>query len=637
MPKNILRYLIILIMLSLLTACGSASGESGGSTVVNNDNDDDDNDDDDNNTDDAGNNNNMLIAAFETTEYKATPALAAIKASSAYAKGYTGAGQTVSIADLPYNLEHTDMSGVFAEREPHPDPANRVYNVYNVHGNRSSGIDSFLQVGCRGNEATGCAAKNGHHGTQVAGIVAANKNDSGMHGVAYNATIIPLTIFTADARAKLRSYDGSEPHKNFLAMIDTGTGPGIVAMNNSWGVAERVAVTYKDTKYYYQRPDEFDLQTYSRTGTSDSVLANIPAYATEFDAWEKAVADTVIVFPNGNEKLNSETGQLILYTNPKYDDDPTDNTDVIQAHAMDVLGKDAMGDTITDWGTTANIPHFRATFPLVTTDPNDSTNTSWANPLAGKFLAVVAVDSATDGTNKITSFSNGCGIAKAYCLAAPGYQIKTTNAELVTDADGNYTNESANAYNSVNGTSFAAPYVTGALAVIKEAFPTMTPEQLTTLVLETATYLPLDNMKPTTTCSGGIGLSGVHSCTTTYATLADEDKNNRTEVTKADGTTRYINDVYGYGLLNLDEATKPGYASYVTASNNESIGVLWTDTSLTLSSHFGNSFESIALGIGDVYGRHFVVSPQQINHSPIAVGLDDYMAGLLGENVQSET
>ena len=98
--------------------------------------------------------------------------------------------------------------------------------------------------------------------------------------------------------------------------------------------------------------------------------------------------------------------------------------------------------------------------------------------LSGHWLAVVAVDES--GT--IADFSNRCGLAQASCLAAPGVCVLTTTAYAPTAQrqlpGGRYNTSRCGEiydgqqpdYNKLNGTSFAAPIVTGALALVFERF-----------------------------------------------------------------------------------------------------------------------------------------------------------------------
>ncbi len=75
--------------------------------------------------------------------------------------------------------------------------------------------------------------------------------------------------------------------------------------------------------------------------------------------------------------------------------------------------------------------------------------------LQSHVLAVVALDQ--DGT--IASYSNHCGIAKAFCFAAPGSDLVA--ASSIDDSG----------YRSAGGgTSFAAPLVSGSLALLRQYF-----------------------------------------------------------------------------------------------------------------------------------------------------------------------
>ncbi|WP_211444150.1 autotransporter serine protease [Collimonas humicola] len=96
------------------------------------------------------------------------------------------------------------------------------------------------------------------------------------------------------------------------------------------------------------------------------------------------------------------------------------------------------------------------------------------------WLAVVAVNAAggaqgyssSDTTpGVLSSYSNRCGEAANWCLAAPGDFI------------------SATANGRVYGTSFATPAVTGAAALVQQAFPWMSADQIRQTILSTATSM----------------------------------------------------------------------------------------------------------------------------------------------------
>ena len=105
--------------------------------------------------------------------------------------------------------------------------------------------------------------------------------------------------------------------------------------------------------------------------------------------------------------------------------------------------------------------------------------------LRGYVVAVVAVapDSDADGDYEIASFSNRCGIAAQWCLAAPGAGIRAAYFGRDPDDD----TPGARGTYTASGTSFAAPMVTGGLAVMKDYFRgQLSNTALVTRLLDTA-------------------------------------------------------------------------------------------------------------------------------------------------------
>ena len=291
---------------------------------------------------------------YETAEYNTQYGLGNINASTAYARGYTGSGITVSVMDNTYDTDHPNLVGVF----------NTGYNA------ATGGTD----VTCTGT----CTSS---HGTHVAGIIAGNKNETEMHGVAYNAKIKPIRI--ADGEW---TYDITA--SQLVTAIGEASGNTITAMNNSWGTKGVSSLTIGATTYYYRRPF---------IGSLSSV---------ETTAWESAVNNTVVVFSNGNEGLNNSTGQVAYYGSSS--DASNRNNRIGYASNATYLN--------------INTPSFYG---------NLAANNS---NLAGKWLTVVALDS----NNNIASYSNGCGSAKTFCISAPGSSIYSTVDLDDTSESGNY-------------------------------------------------------------------------------------------------------------------------------------------------------------------------------------------------------
>ena len=185
---------------------------------------------------------------------------------------------------------------------------------------------------------------------------------------------------------------------------------------------------------------------------------------------------------------------------------------------------------------------------LVWAAGNDSQSESGilsALPLAfpelnGHFVNVVSIDPQTQ---TLAWYSNQCGVTQNYCIAAPGSDIQTDARE-----------------SKVLGTSFAAPIVTGAIAIIKEAFPHMTATQITTLLFTTAKDL---------------GKPGV-------------------------------DEVYGWGLLDLEAATKPVGTPKIILSDNNIIPLTETNVGGIAGAAIKNA--GIKLAFVDDFNRAFITN-----------------------------
>ena len=87
--------------------------------------------------------------------------------------------------------------------------------------------------------------------------------------------------------------------------------------------------------------------------------------------------------------------------------------------------------------------------------------------LSGHVIVAVALDS----NGVIADYSNQCGAASTFCIAAPGRH---------------YVPSGPNGYVKVQGTSLAAPTVGGSLAILKQAFPSLGNDELVTRLFATA-------------------------------------------------------------------------------------------------------------------------------------------------------
>jgi hypothetical protein len=128
--------------------------------------------------------------------------------------------------------------------------------------------------------------------------------------------------------------------------------------------------------------------------------------------------------------------------------------------------------------------------------------------LAEAWVAVGLIDfTGADISSAIESdftlYGNKCGSAKEYCVVADGYQVN--GASYVSGTSHYYAL-------GKSGSSFSAPMVSGGIALLAQAFPNHTPEQLTDRLLASAnnTWFTPEG-KTTFTTHGNSITHGYHS------------------------------------------------------------------------------------------------------------------------------
>lgn len=329
---------------------------------------------------------------FETSEYNFTEGLPFLGASSAYAAGATGQGITIAVIDTSFDPDHPDLVG-------------RILSTsFDINADTRAADD----------------IDNEGHGTLVAGVIAANKNDLAGHGIAFESDILAIRADRPGSCQETGEDAGCRfPDQDLADAIDAAIDRGVRIINLSLG------------------------------GTPDTnpILEDAVRRA--------AAAGILVVISAGND------------AEPAGSDPDT-------------------GDPIAATGTSLN-------------EPANVAGTS------GTFGRVVAVGSV-DLNGIISDFSNRAGDGsepgsdpnnKNFYILAPGEGVVTTGPDddiffpdLPTCGPGevngcNDTDDEGDYY-IVSGTSFAAPYVSGALALMLDLFPNMTPEDALSALLESA-------------------------------------------------------------------------------------------------------------------------------------------------------
>ena len=165
---------------------------------------------------------------------------------------------------------------------------------------------------------------------------------------------------------------------------------------------------------------------------------------------------------------------------------------------------------------------------------------------------------AVDNNNNLAWYSNQCGVTQNYCIAAPGSGWNTDATDYAS------------------GTSFAAPVVSGAIATIKEAFPYMNSEKITQLLFVTARDL---------------GATGIDS-------------------------------VYGWGLLDMEKATRPFGTPKIVLSNETILPLSLSNVSGTVATSLKSA--NVKVAFVDDFGRAFTTNlSDNINVIPYGRGFEE--------------
>ena len=160
----------------------------------------------------------------------------------------------------------------------------------------------------------------------------------------------------------------------------------------------------------------------------------------------------------------------------------------------------------------ATSPSFDAALPL------------WdrSGEVGKRWVAVVA----TDRENALADFSNRCGHAARWCLAAPGVDI------LAAYSGPNEAGRHVRTLRTFSGTSFAVPLVSGGLALMRHFFSdTLTMEEMLARMYATANKAP-DTVPEGSLCPEHLDTDG-------------------------DRSDCELSSTHGQGLMDLERATRP--------------------------------------------------------------------------------
>ena len=468
--------------------------------------------------------------------------LDAMNVRGAYHRGFFGQGVTIGIAD----------SGVITT---HADFGDRIVGGYNSVAQSvtseisdSSGHGTFVALvaaaGIGGDNTDGLIFGLPRWAKLSSGeeITITTAAASGyFHGVAPAAAVMPLQF--GDHKTTL----SGDPFKLF----DHAVSSKIQIVNNSWGTSFAHYWSYAGhggTVYKASMPPfSFTASSFiksrgaeirRRTGNADMVYV----WASGNDGWHyspggssaniesvnngkifRMCAYDSLAAAKNDGACGSSRSKKALTTLRVSQQELFDNTRYIPGGSSLLVSLIPSARTLSyrnDPGGYSNIPLYEPT-------------------MLKKWLVVGAVDA----DDKLAYFSNGCGPSKMWCLVAPGRSLSISIRCR------------RNLCRSRSGTSFAAPHVSGALAVIKSAAPSMPMEVVRAVLLTT---------------SRDLGEKGV-------------------------------DDVFGWGIPDVDKAVSMAVAAKMAGTALENLNLRGTKLELPSQwAHLQNRLQNteVAAGIG---------------------------------------
>ena len=382
---------------------------------------------------------------YRDAEFMTHYGLDAISADEAYSRGYFGHGVTIAVADDGMDLTHPDLAVVGKIRDP-----------WHIR-NRNSEVRELQKAHV--------------HGTYVALLAAGAMDNSGgtfeitvedgdpvptrnVHGVAPQASVIPIMM-----------EGGANPVDAVRYAVDHEA----QVLNFSLGLATLYYGKYADRGGVWISRD----LPYFRPRLSLDLGQYTSSLTSEFAEVAKVLEnrDIVLVWGAGNDGWNSVSGFPVDMCGKNFIDEDgcqLGEISVTQQEFMEnflwLYDQDDLDRTVSFkdmWGTGCgedNCAEYNS--------PGGWKEAPSFEPgLLGKWLVVAA----SDQNGRISEFSNGCGSTRNWCLVAPGEDLTLNPGPM-----------------GIDGTSFAAPMVSGALAVLKSRFPDMPMEVIQAILLVSA-------------------------------------------------------------------------------------------------------------------------------------------------------
>tara|TARA_B110000014_G_C20125728_1_gene599488 strand:- start:3080 stop:5506 length:2427 start_codon:yes stop_codon:yes gene_type:complete len=234
----------------------------------------------------------------QSTEYKNQYGLSLIKTSSAYARGASGKGALVGVMDTGVDYFHQELDGI--------NKFKKIYTTYDEDSPPS--IDEK------------------RHGTHVTAIISGEKDNKGMHGVAFDAEILFIEIKLGTASENYEpaeidpsiDYTGYDNFQSYYESIFIRDGVDVV--NGSFGFQGNIT-DYSEENIRYAFPKTIEVMAQQNVANVDK---------------------TIFVWSAGNAGAYADQG--VDYSNPEVFAGMAFMIDELQGHTIAVVSVDESGE-----------------------------------------------------------------------------------------------------------------------------------------------------------------------------------------------------------------------------------------------------------------------------------------------------
>jgi hypothetical protein len=350
------------------------------------------------------------------------------------------------------------------------------------------------------------------HGVHVSALATADRNGTAMHGVAYNAQLF-LGISPTNGAG-------------FKAVFDEFRTSGVHVSSNSYGVPVQGDA---DSPWRPVRTSEDGFEVTARNFLAYRDAQNLTttqAMANVFGGTAAEWSDALASF-----RAFQDSGGVVVWANSNYGpNEPQNGLDEVDSFAaLPLLAPEVSGG----WITVTNATSIG---------------------LATQELGAEAVAAGTRKEGGIYLFSAKCGAAAAFCLSHDGVAMWSAS------------NMGNTSYESQSGTSQATPQVAGMLALLREAFPTVSAADLAARLLFTADNAFFVNDANTPT--------GETETTVTYTT--------------ANGSiSKVVSSIWGHGFADMQRALNPVGATATVTRRGRRVDLSRVNGAITMGAMFG--------------------------------------------------